>query len=105
MRLELEDKDLDAIAEAAAAKVVEALRPLLVQTQVDEGRLMDLQECAEYLQVKKQWLYKRVSYGEIPHKKLGRHLRFSKAEVDEWINRAGKMPQLADLSGKLKIAK
>lgn len=47
--------------------------------------LVDLNEISEYLKLSKSQLYKLTSRSEIPYRKFGKRLFFSKKELDEWI--------------------
>ena len=42
-------------------------------------------EAANYLRIPKSPLYKGTSRGEIPHRKVGRRLLFTQAELDEYL--------------------
>lgn len=43
--------------------------------------LWTVKQCAKYLNVSESWVYRRTETGEIPHAKLGGHLRFHPARV------------------------
>jgi excisionase family DNA binding protein len=52
--------------------------------------LLTVSEVASLLRVPKSWVYGRTADAgleEIPHLKLGRHLRFRRAEVETWVER------------------
>jgi excisionase family DNA binding protein len=52
--------------------------------------LLTVDELAGLLRVPASWIYARTadaSVEEIPHLKLGRHLRFRRAEVERWVER------------------
>jgi excisionase family DNA binding protein len=52
--------------------------------------LLTVTEVASLLRVPASWIYTRTADGgaeAIPHLKLGRHLRFRRAEVESWIER------------------
>jgi len=51
-------------------------------------RLIDVRELSEWLGVATGTLYNWVSYGRLPHTKLGRCLRFDPDEIDKWLDRA-----------------
>lgn len=51
----------------------------------DTMKLMDVKECAEFLNVKVSWLRKKVFHREIPYTKLGALVRFDKSEIIEWV--------------------
>jgi excisionase family DNA binding protein len=46
---------------------------------------MTISDLAEYLQVSKSSLYKLVQNGRVPGQKVGKHWRFHKDVVDEWL--------------------
>lgn len=47
--------------------------------------VLTLDELAEYLKLSKSTVYKLVGEGKIPGQKIGRHWRFSKAVIDQWL--------------------
>ena len=47
--------------------------------------VMTIDELAEYLQVSKSSLYKLAQDGRVPGQKVGKHWRFHKEAVDEWL--------------------
>jgi excisionase family DNA binding protein len=49
---------------------------------------MTISDLAEYLQVSKSSLYKLVQTGRVPGQKVGKHWRFHKESVDEWLKRS-----------------
>ena len=49
--------------------------------------LLNIQNAADYLHLKKSYLYKLVSQGGIPHYKPRGRLYFLKEELDNWITR------------------
>jgi excisionase family DNA binding protein len=50
-------------------------------------KLWTVEAVAEFLGVSKTWVYRRVESGEIPHRKIGRVVRFVPDEVTSWLNR------------------
>lgn len=52
--------------------------------------LFTLDELSDYLRIPKSSLYKQVQAGKIPSIKIGRHLRFSAAAIDLWIEETQK---------------
>ncbi|RJP56022.1 MAG: DNA-binding protein [Deltaproteobacteria bacterium] len=46
---------------------------------------MTTDEVARYLRVSKASIYRLVKDREIPVSKIGRHLRFRKDVIDEWL--------------------
>jgi excisionase family DNA binding protein len=47
--------------------------------------VMTISDLAEYLQVSKSSLYKLVQSGRVPGQKVGKHWRFHKEVIDEWL--------------------
>lgn len=47
--------------------------------------LLNIDEMAKKLCVKKSWLYDRTRTGQIPCYKLGKYVRFDEAEILEWV--------------------
>lgn len=104
MRIDLEDKDIQMIAAMAAAEVVKALSPLFAKAQAQDDPLLTVEDCAAYLKVSTAWIYKRTALREMPFVKLGRLVMFRRSELDAWIKRQGRMPQILDLKATLKVA-
>jgi excisionase family DNA binding protein len=50
------------------------------------GYVLTIQELAEYLKIPKSTLYKLVREGKIPSQKIGRHWRFRKGAIDNWLD-------------------
>lgn len=54
---------------------------------VDMNKLMDMNEAASILGIKKSTLYALVMRKRIGHKKFGKLTRFSMSDIQEYINR------------------
>jgi excisionase family DNA binding protein len=52
---------------------------------VSGERLLTAVEAADMLRVKPSWIYEQVRLGHLPHLRLGRYIRFTAAELDEWL--------------------
>ncbi len=50
-----------------------------------EERLLGVEEVAKYLKIPRSTLYKMCQEREIPCAKIGKHWRFNKKSVDEWL--------------------
>jgi excisionase family DNA binding protein len=83
MQSTLEKNDIELIAEA----VFQKLKPLLkVANKKAEGDIFfTVDQLAEYLNVKKCWIYRRTSEQNIPFHKRGRYVRFKKSEIIKWL--------------------
>jgi len=52
---------------------------------VNENSFFTIDDLSKQLNIKVKTLYAMVSSGGIPHFKVGRLIRFSKIEIDEWM--------------------
>ena len=52
---------------------------------VDPPSVMTIDELAAYLNVAKSTLYKLAQEGKVPGQKVGKHWRFHKDAVDNWL--------------------
>lgn len=50
-----------------------------------EDRLLDAAEVAEILSVSVSWVREHTRNGDIPHKQLGRYVRYDRGEVLGWV--------------------
>lgn len=58
-------------------------------TEFTDERLLTLKQAAEWLQVPASWIYQRTHAGateKIPFIKLGRLVRFDRAELQGWLD-------------------
>jgi excisionase family DNA binding protein len=53
----------------------------------EADNVLTIEELARYLKLSKSTLYKLCQDGEVPGRKVGRHWRFSKVVIDDWIGR------------------
>lgn len=69
--------------------------------------LMNIEQAAEYLQVSRETLYKYVQSAKVPAMKVGRHWRFSQAELSTWVHdRSAQTPVAAApvaVAGPLRV--
>ena len=67
-------------------KVVERLKPLISNSHDSRGdELMDVKALADYLKVKKQWVYEKTHMNILPYYKVGKYPRYKKSKIDEWL--------------------
>lgn len=52
--------------------------------------VMTIDELAAYLKLSKSTLYKLAQEGKVPGQKVGRHWRFRKKSIDQWLDRRDK---------------
>ena len=50
-----------------------------------DGPLLRPEEAAELLAVKTSWIYDAVRGGRLPCLRVGRHVRFTRAMLEEWL--------------------
>lgn len=81
MNFEIEQKDIEQIAN----RVLELLKPLLVNNRQVEDIIFDVKQLAGYLHVPIHWIYKQISNKTIPYFKCGKYVRFKKSQIDKWI--------------------
>ena len=81
MQIEFDPTDIDKISNKVAEIVFEKLKDHSLSKR-EEDTLLTVDELAEYLKVKKTWIYQRVHAKEIPYHKVGNKLRFRKSEID-----------------------
>lgn len=46
---------------------------------------LSVQEAAEYLRLRPQTLYNKISRRELPHFKVGNRVLFDRAQLDAWV--------------------
>jgi excisionase family DNA binding protein len=50
-----------------------------------QGDVLKIDELASYLKIPRSTLYKIVREGKVPSQKVGRHWRFHKETIDQWL--------------------
>jgi excisionase family DNA binding protein len=56
-----------------------------MRTSVDEGEILTLKQVADLLKVTERTIYRLAAARKIPAFKVGGMWRFSRAEIDGWI--------------------
>lgn len=56
------------------------------------NRLLTITEAAALLGVKPQTLYLWVSLRRVPHRKIGRLVRFTESDLEEFVSRQKQLP-------------
>lgn len=51
------------------------------------GAILTVEEISQYLKIPKSTIYKLVREGKIPAQKIGRHWRFRKEAIDNWLEK------------------
>ena len=47
--------------------------------------LLDAAAAARLLSVRSSWIYEAVRAGRLPHLKIGRHIRFLRSDLEDWV--------------------
>ncbi len=72
----------DLVASVASQSETDTLR---------DGEIMTVMEVAKFLRVPKSTVYKLARAGELPASKIGKHWRFLRRDIHEWMHgRVGK---------------
>jgi excisionase family DNA binding protein len=53
----------------------------------ENNAVLDIDQLSQYLKVPKSTLYRLVRENRIPSHKVGKHWRFRKEAVDQWLDR------------------
>jgi excisionase family DNA binding protein len=102
MKIEIDNSKL---INAIVEKVVERLKPLLDSSHNSNGdELMDVKGLAEYLKVKKSWVYEKIHTKRIPFFRAGRFPRFRKKHIDKWLENPYSFPHVPIGRSKRKEA-
>lgn len=59
-------------------------------SSADEGEILTLKQVADFLKVTERTIYRLAAAKKIPAFKVGGTWRFSKAEINQWIQRQSK---------------
>ncbi len=57
-----------------------------------ENEFFNITSLSLYLNIKASTLYTKVQIGELPHYRIGRLIRFKKADIDRWLEEKRKDP-------------
>jgi len=76
-----------AIANQVANQLANQINPLINLNQVESGdKILNIDEACDLLNLKKPTVYSKANRGELPYFKKGKHLRFSKEALLEYIH-------------------
>jgi excisionase family DNA binding protein len=59
--------------------------------QKTEDKVLTIDDLAAYLKLSKSTIYKLCAEGKIPGQKIGRHWRFHRESIDEWLKQSLKL--------------
>ncbi len=63
--------------------------------------VLTIEELSKYLKIPKSTLYKLVREGKMPSQKIGRHWRFYKESIDQWLKQSHKLTEKVEsVNGK-----
>lgn len=65
------------------------------------GELLNVREVSEYLRVPKSRVYALVESRSLPFYRVGRLLRFRKADIDSWLNKHKSEPIVDERAKKI----
>ena len=92
------------LVSAIADAVVARLRPMMTGLQTNPSPVDDLMgvtELGKYLGgVSKDWIYQRTAGNEMPFVKVGRMIKFRRADIDRWLAKQS-TPDVIPLSAPL----
>lgn len=64
--------------------------------------ILTIDELSKYLKISKSTLYKLAQEDALPGQKIGRHWRFHRDAVDEWLRPTSKSPKKKPKSRKAR---
>lgn len=68
------------------------------------GKIMTIEEVADYLRVKKRTVYDWVKKGKIPAMKTVGLWRFRKDRIDHWLENDGDLEEEQEVEGNINFA-
>ena len=98
MRFDLDDQDIERIA-ARICTILQGVMPIVAK---QDDSIMSVQELADCLKVKPNWIYKQVQFKSIPYFHAGKFPRFKRKEIEAWIQEHS-MPSTCPPYPKLKV--
>jgi excisionase family DNA binding protein len=57
-----------------------------VPAEATAAEVLTIDELSAYLKIAKSTLYKLAQDGKLPGQKIGKHWRFRKATIDQWLS-------------------
>lgn len=70
-------------------RIKEIIREALKDAQAVPNEVWDVPRLADYLGVKPGVVYTLVANNEIPHRRVGKLIRFHPAAISEWLKNHG----------------
>jgi len=66
------------------------------------SEVFTLAEAARYLRLPQDTLRKHASRGDIPGRQIGKHWRFLRAALDDWLRRPSSKSVMLEMAGAFK---
>jgi excisionase family DNA binding protein len=85
----MSDPSSDLVVDALR-DIARALRELAHQVPPDPARLLRAEEVAEMLQLPLRTVRDQAAAGSLPHRRFGKHYRFSREDVESIIGQMGR---------------
>ena len=60
---------------------------IIISTSTSDGEILTIKQVADYLKVTERTIYRLAAAKQIPAFKVGGTWRFSRAEINQWIQR------------------
>jgi excisionase family DNA binding protein len=60
--------------------------PVFPASATAGSRLLEVEDVANYLGVRTDWVYREVRAGRLPHIRLGRAVRFRRESIEAWVD-------------------
>jgi excisionase family DNA binding protein len=67
---------------------------------LSHGPLLRPEDAAELLSVKTSWVYEAVRAGRLPCLRVGRHIRFTRPMLEDWLSERAEQPVPVGVSGR-----
>jgi len=64
----------------------DATSPVFLPSATAGTRLLEVEDVANYLGVRTDWVYREVRAGRLPHIRLGRAVRFRRESIEAWVD-------------------
>ena len=79
---ELQDMFREVMSDSISSLAKDMISPNKVQ---NDDKIINTSEAAEFLGISRMTLFRRMKLGQVPYKRLGRRVMFSKLQLTDWI--------------------
>ena len=80
-----ENTRAESVGRFAGVGVYIRMETTTTDSPLKHDRLLRPDQAAWYLNVKTSWVYEAVRTGRLPCHRVGRHIRFTRPMLDEWL--------------------